>query len=596
METHLPEDPKVRTHSSPILSLSLSFSFMLFSTTMASSSVVYAVDPLVSFLQRLQSDALKTLGPADFDPKLYVDLPLKNDLSATEAAFTKLPRVNGAIPAADLERFVEEYFDEAGSDLVHTEPVDFVAEPEGFLPKVENPKVRAWALEVHALWRNLSRRVADEVRRRPERHTLLPLPEMLFIPGSRFREVYYWDSYWVIRGLLASKMYDSAKAIVHNLVSLLEHYGHVLNGARTYYSNRSQPPLLSSMILDIFMRTNDLAFVKKVYPSLLKEYNFWMSDVHKVIIRDVQGHNHCLNRYQAMWNKPRPESAIIDEESASKLLTASQKENFYHQLASAAESGWDFSSRWMSNSSDLTTLATTSIIPVDLNTFLYKMELDIAVFAKLVGDNSTSEKFFKALKARQAAIASIFWNSNMEQWLDYRLINRSNCEEVYQWQAHYQNTNIFASNFIPLWTKAYGSELDTSKRLAGEKILKSLQRSGLIHAAGIATSLSNTEQQWDFPNGWAPLQHLIVQGLANCGSKEARSLAENIAIRWIRTNYAAFRTTGAMHEKYNVEACGKIGGGGEYKPQTGFGWSNGVVLAFLEEFGWPHDRDIDCQL
>ncbi|XP_008799558.1 probable trehalase [Phoenix dactylifera] len=558
------------------------------------SEPVKPTAPLVSFLQRLQSAAFATLGPDGFDPKLYVDIPLKTDLAATEEAFARLPRPGGVIPVSDLERFLGDYFGKAGSDLVHAEPADFVAEPEGFLPKVENPKVRAWALEVHSLWKNLSRRVSDEVRERPEQHTLLPLPWPVVVPGSRFREVYYWDSYWIIRGLLASKMYDTAKSIVNNLISLIEIYGYVLNGARTHYSNRSQPPLLSSMVFEIYMRTGDLAFVKKSLPSLLKEHSFWNSAIHKVIIQDLQGCKHSVSHYYAMWNKPRPESATIDEESASNLTTASQKENFYRQVASTAESGWDFSSRWMSNSSDLTTLATTSIIPVDLNAFIYKMELDIAFFAKLIGDNSTSEKFLAASKARQAAIKSIFWNSEMEQWLDYWLISKSNCEEVYQWEAHYQNRNIFASNFIPLWIETYNTDLCKDGTMV-EKVLKSLQSSGLLHVAGIATSLSNTGQQWDFPNGWAPLQHMIVEGLTKSGSKEAKSVAEDIAIRWIRTNYAAYMKTGAMHEKYDVEACGKIGGGGEYKPQTGFGWSNGVVLAFLEEFGWPRDREIECQ-
>ncbi|XP_073111925.1 probable trehalase isoform X2 [Elaeis guineensis] len=398
----------------------------------------------------------------------------------------------------------------------------------------------------------------------------------------------------LIRGLLASKMYDTAKSIANNLISLIDIYGFVLNGARTYYTNRSQPPLLSSMVFEIYRRSGDLAFVKKSLPSLLKEHSFWNSDIHKVIIQDLQGCKHSVSHYYAMWNKPRPETATIDEESASKLASASQKEIFYHQVASTAESGWDFSSRWMSNSSDFTTLATTSIIPVDLNAFIYKMELDIAFFAKLIGDNSTSEKFLAASKARQAAIKSIFWNSEMEQWLDYWLISKSNCEEVNQWEAHYQNRNIFASNFIPLWIETYSTDLCKDGTMV-EKVLKSLQSSGLLRVGGIATSLSNTGQQWDFPNGWAPLQHMVVEGLANSVSKEAKSVAEDIAIRWIRTNYAAYMKTGTMHEKYDVEACGKIGGGGEYKPQTGFGWSNGVVLAFLEEFGWPHDREIDCQ-
>ncbi|CAA7391901.1 unnamed protein product [Spirodela intermedia] len=546
--------------------------------------------PLINFLQRVQASALQTLGPKGFDPKLYVDLPLRRELGAAEAAFDALPRSpgNGTIPAAALNRFLGVYFSAPEADLVYAEPADFVPEPKGFLPKVKNPAVRAWALEVHALWKNLSRRVADDVRAHPERHTLLPLPGPIIIPGSRFREVYYWDSYWIIRGLLASKMHETAKAIVNNLIYLVETYGHVLNGARAYYTNRSQPPLLSSMILEIFEKTGDLQFVKRSFPSLLKEHDFWSSEIHELEIKDARGCSHKVNRYYAMWNKPRPESGTIDEESGSKLVDGREKEAFYREVASTAESGWDFSSRWMSNSSDLTTLATTSIIPVDLNVYILKMELDIAFFAKLLGDVQTKNKFLAAAHSRRETLKSVFWNDEMGQWLDYRLKD-DKCEDGQEWDARNQNRNIFASNFVPLWIMC------NSDHSMVEKATKSFKTSGLLQPFGIATSLTNSGQQWDFPNGWAPLQHLIVEGLARSGLKEAQDLAEDIATRWIRTNIVSYRESGVMHEKYDVRACGEFGGGGEYTPQTGFGWSNGVVLAFLEEFGWPQDREFTCK-
>ena len=163
---------------------------------------VVPTTPLVTFLERVQEAALKTFTETNFDPKLYVDLSLKLNFATTEKAFDQLQKsANGSLSVEGLKGFIEKYFGGAGSDLVYVEPVDFVPEPEGFLPKVENPEVRTWALEVHALWKNLSRKVSDEVHKRPELHTILPLPEQVVIPGSRFREVYYWDSYWVIRSV-----------------------------------------------------------------------------------------------------------------------------------------------------------------------------------------------------------------------------------------------------------------------------------------------------------------------------------------------------------------------------------------------------------
>ncbi|XP_073047892.1 probable trehalase [Primulina eburnea] len=548
---------------------------------------VIPTTPLVTFLELVQKTAYKTYGHKGFDPKLYVDLSLKNNLSITVQEFHELPRTeNGSVPVKELNSFIEEHFGDAEEDLVHVNPVDFVPEPKDFLPKVKSPEMRAWALEVHSLWNNLSRKVSKGVFHKPDYHTLLPLKRPVIIPGSRFREVYYWDSYWVIRGLLASKMYDTAKGIVYNLISLIDEFGYVLNGARAYYTNRSQPPLLSSMVTDIYNRTGDKELVAKSLPALLKEHEFWNSGIHKVIIKDGEGSSHALSRYYAMWNKPRPESSTTDRETASKLSNTCEKKQLYRELGSTAESGWDFSTRWMRNAFDLTTLATTSIIPVDLNAFILKMELDISSLAHSLGDSDTSERFRNASEARKKAITSILWNAEMGQWVDYWL---GNSNDVITLNGSSQKKKIFASNFVPLWIQPFASDAKIV-----DKVIRSLQNSGLVHSAGIATSLANSGQQWDFPNGWAPLQHMIVEGLVRCGSEKALAIAQETAVKWIRTNYVAFKKTGTMHEKYDIRKCGDIGGGGEYAPQTGFGWSNGVVLAFLEEFGWPKDLKLDC--
>ncbi|ESR52516.1 hypothetical protein CICLE_v10023271mg, partial [Citrus x clementina] len=543
---------------------------------------VVPTTPLVTFLECVQETALATFGQKDFDPKLYVDLSLKSNLSTTVTAFHKLPRnATGSVLVPDFKEFLHEYFDGVGDDLVYAEPPDFVPEPDGFLPKVKNPQVRAWALEVHALWKNLSLRVSGSVLNRPEFHTLLPLPRPFVIPGSRFTEfsdvedIFFFSN---VKALLASKMYMTAKAIVTNLISLIDTYGYVLNCARAYCTNRSQPPIFSAMVYDIYNRTGDLDLVKKALPALLKEHQFWNSGIHKVNVQEDHGRNHTLKL---------PEHE--DKAHASKHLNAYEKEQFYRELASTAESGWDFSTRWMRNTSDFSTLAITSILPVDLNIFILKMELDIASMAQIVGDNRTAESFLKAAQARKQAINSVFWNEEKGQWLDYWISNGTSSQECRRWKASNQNNNAFASNFVPIWIDLFNSDT-----CIVEKVRKSFQSSGLLGAAGIATSLTRSGEQWDFPNGWAPLQHMIVEGFAKSGSQEAKSMAQDIVMRWINSNYVAYKETGAIHEKYDVEKCGDIGGGGEYIPQTGFGWSNGVVLAFLEEFGWPKDLKIGC--
>ncbi|KAJ0739600.1 putative alpha,alpha-trehalase [Helianthus annuus] len=552
---------------------------------------VVPTTPLVIFLQRLQQTALQTFGSFNFDPKYYVDLSLKFDLPVVKQAFDHLPRtVNGSVSGSDLNGFLTKFMNGAQEDLEVVDPVDFVGEPDGFLPKVVHPGVRHWALEVHSLWKNLSRKVSGRVLRNPELHTLLPLKHPVVIPGSRFQEVYYWDSYWIIRGLMVSKMYETAKGMVLNLIEFVDTYGYVLNGARAYYTNRSQPPLLSSMVIEVYKRTNDIDLVKKALPALIKEHKFWNSGIHNVTIEDDQGTTHNLSRYYAMWDQPRPESFTIDTETASKLKNDCEKKQLYRELASTAETGWDFSTRWMKNASDLTTLSTTTIVPVDLNAYILKMELDISFLANVVGESSHALHFAKASESRKKAMDVVFWDEEKGQWFDYWLNASSNHKDVYKWDASYRNQDIFASNFIPLWVQLFNSD-----ETVVNKVAQSLESSGLIHAAGIATSLRNSSEQWDYPNGWAPIQHMIVEGLVRSGSKEARSLAKDIAIRWIRTNYVTYQTSKAMHEKYDVTKCGEFGGGGEYVPQTGFGWSNGVVLALLEEFGWAEDLSPYCQ-
>jgi alpha,alpha-trehalase len=164
------------------------------------SGLVVPSSTLLLFLEQVQQSALATFGPSNFDPKHYVDLPLLFNLSVTRQAFQGLPNAKN-LSTDDFNRFLKEYFGEVGSDLVNNDPPDFSAEPQGFLPGVVNQEVRKWALEVHSLWNVLSRKVGKRVAERPDEHTLLPLPGGVIIPGSRFREVYYWDSYWIIRYL-----------------------------------------------------------------------------------------------------------------------------------------------------------------------------------------------------------------------------------------------------------------------------------------------------------------------------------------------------------------------------------------------------------
>ncbi|KAJ7555262.1 hypothetical protein O6H91_05G029100 [Diphasiastrum complanatum] len=406
--------------------------------------------PLESLLTGLQSAALRSFGQEGFDPKLYVDLPLKTPLAEAKAAFEALPQLsNGTIPSATLKDYIDKFYDAAGSDLLPYTPGDYKVEPDSFLPRVQSGDARAWALKIHALWLQLSRKVANDVLNNSDLHTLLPLTHPVIVPGSRFREVYYWDSYWIIRGLVVSKMFDTAKGIVQNLLSLVEAYGFVPNGARTYYTNRSQPPLLSEMVRVVYKSTSDLKFLKEAFHLLVREHRFWDSALHRVRIKDKKGQIHLLSRYSANWMEPRPESFTTDELIAQNLSEA-DRQSLYHEIASTAETGWDFSSRWMENTSTLSSLRTSLIVPVDLNAFLFQMATNIAYFARELGKEKSAKHFGDAAKARRLAVDSILWTSQAGQWLDFWIPSKNHTDESLRVS---KELNHLGTEILLIWPK-----------------------------------------------------------------------------------------------------------------------------------------------
>ena len=233
----------------------------------------------------------------------------------------------------------------------------------------------------------------------------------------------------------------------------------------------------------------------------------------------------------------------------------------FTNLRASAESGWDFSSRWFGDTLHLTTIETTNIIPVDLNSLLYAYERILSKAASVSKATSKSAYYKQRAEKRKAAIQKYCWNETKGFFFDYNFIKKQTTDK---WSA---------AGAMPLFanvaTKAQASRAQKNIR---EKLLKD---------GGIATSAYHTGQQWDAPNGWAPLQYIAVKGLMNY---EYDALARTIAERWMNVNEKVFATTGKMLEKYNVEDTNLESGGGEYPTQDGFGWSNGVYLKFSALF------------
>eukprot|EP00878_Enallax_costatus_P016595 GHUV01017413.1.p1 GENE.GHUV01017413.1~~GHUV01017413.1.p1 ORF type:complete len:351 (+),score=99.53 GHUV01017413.1:657-1709(+) len=337
--------------------------------------------------------------------------------------------------------------------------------------------------------------------------------------------------------------------------------------------------------------TNSSALIRRALPLLVSEHQYWTSPPKAVRLQGKDGTVHELSRYWAAWYQPRPESYREDAALALNVTgTSDPAQNpaaarLYHDLASGAESGWDYSSRWFGDNKTLATVRTTQIIPADLNAWLYQMESNIAWMANITGDAAVAERFTAAAAARKQAIQELLWDEAEGMWRDGILsptVNSTNSSSTNPDQVYTltQNPHVFASNFVPLWTG-----ITEGSASQGAAVVQALKASGLIGPAGIATTLYPTGQQWDYPNGWPPLQHMLIEGSRLYGGPAGAELAQQLARTWVGVNLNVFNATGAMHEKYDVSAPGGlIGGGGEYKPQVGFGWSNGVLLDFLNKY------------
>ena len=413
---------------------------------------------------------------------------------------------------------------------------------------------------IESLWNVLTRQPAKE------NGTLIPLPHPYIVPGGRFGEIYYWDSYFTMLGLKVSGKTEMIENMVNNFSWLIDKVGYIPNGNRTYYLGRSQPPFYSLMV-------KLLADIKgeNVLPTYLsqleKEYQFWMKGANKLSEKNntsyhtvMMADGEIVNRYWDENDSPRPESYREDVELAHQSKQDLQK--VFRNLRAGAESGWDFSSRWFRDENSFVSIHTTDIIPVDLNCLLLHLEQTIADAYRLI-ENETSSAYYNSLaENRKAAIQKYCWNSEAGFYFDY------------DFSAGKQKESMTLAGIAPLFFKiATAQQAKEAAANIKEKFLM---------AGGLVTSLITTGQQWDAPNGWAPLQWMSIIGLENYNHHE---LAADIAHRWIKLNTDVFKRTGKLMEKYNVADTHLEAGGGEYPGQDGFGWTNGVLLALIKKYG-----------
>jgi alpha,alpha-trehalase len=413
---------------------------------------------------------------------------------------------------------------------------------------------------INNLWGALKRDAATSAVKGEEWKlgSLLPLPNPYIVPGGRFREIYYWDSYFTMLGLKESGQTEMIENMIKNFAHLINTYGHIPNGNRSYYLSRSQPPFFSLMV-DLLAGIKGDAVYKTYLPALEKEYNYWMDKTAatKHVVKMPDGS--LLNRYYDRDDIPRQESYFEDYTLSSKLPKA-EAAALNRNLRSGAESGWDFSSRWFADEKNIATIQVTDMIPVDLNSLLYNLETVLSKAKKLNGETQSGKLYSTKAYKRWLAIEKYCWNRKEGYYFDYNIKSKK------------QSKMVTAAGIFPLcFINLYPESMD-AKGSGAAKII----RQNLLKDGGIVTTPNNSGQQWDAPNGWAPLQWMMVWGLNRSGQS---ALARDIASRWTALNEKVYTNTGKLMEKYNVMDTHLEAGGGEYPSQDGFGWTNGVYLA-----------------
>ena len=469
------------------------------------------------------------------DSKTFADAVPKKSASQIMDEYKALKKAN---PGFNLKSFVEENF-----WLPTTSP------------SIYKDTTKDVVQHISTLWKVLQRRADTAI----QGSSLLPLPFPYIVPGGRFREVYYWDSYFTMLGLKESGEYEMIENMIRNFAFLIDQYGHIPNGNRTYYLSRSQPPFFSLMIELLAGIKGDSVYA--VYQKELeKEYDYWMDKggATKHVVQLLDGI--ILNRYYDQSATPRQESFYED----SMLVRRQYTESFatlYRDLRSAAESGWDFSSRWLMQEKNLHSIHTTDLVPVDLNCLLYHLEKTLEKSFIITSDAAKATAMKDAAEKRKSAIIKYCW-SQKGWFVDYDFVRKKPSAE------------LTLAGMFPFFFQV----ADAAKM----KMAVALLQKNFVKSGGVVTTLKQTGQQWDAPNGWAPLQWITINALENYGYHQE---ARNIATRWVALNKKVYAATGKLMEKYDVISINKKAGGGEYPSQDGFGWTNGVLLALINKYG-----------
>lgn len=530
--------------------------------------IIIAIISMMGACSQSRQQAIKEncalTPPQDLYGSLFQDILMNDSLFGTDRLFADSKDFLDCTPKRPMKEILSDYQAFTGKQEYNL--MEQFIQDNFILATSETPVFADSSdinIHISKLWRALRRQADSQPY---SGGTLIPLDYDYIVPGGRFREIYYWDSYFTMLGLFADNEDKIAENMIRNFASLIDKIGFIPNGNRTYYAGRSQPPFFSHMIEALANNKQSDHVYKTYLTQLQKEYDFWMKG-HENLTANQQEALHCirmkggeiLNRYYDRFDTPREEMYRNDMGTAEQLKNNQlhpDSKPLYRNLRSGAESGWDFSSRWLKDYNNLYSIRTIDIIPVDLNCLLYHLERTLAKAYLLTEKTIEAEKYAILSEKRKTAILKYCWNEQEKYFMDY------------DWRAQQPTNNFSLAGVYPLYV---GIATNEQAHAVAAKVAKDFLKPG-----GVVTTLYQTGQQWDAPNGWAPLQWVTYKALQNYSQTE---IADTLRLRWMNMVEAVYNNTHKLLEKYDVVNLQDTGGG-EYPNQDGFGWTNGVYRAF----------------
>ncbi|CAH1388531.1 unnamed protein product [Nezara viridula] len=509
--------------------------------------------------------------------KRFVDKKMKFSIADVLSNFYNLKKnYGGRSPAHEaLRMFIEENFEDS-HELEMWLPPDWHPNPQ-ILSSIKDQRFQLWAGELNEVWKTLGRRMSDDVKLNPQAFSSIPLPNSFIVPAGKIKEMPYWDSFFIILGLLSCDMPITAKDMIKNMLYLIENFGYVLHSSRIYYEGRSHPPMLP-IIMDLYFRnTFDFDFIKESIEIIEKELIHWKKN--KTVIVNYEGMEYEMYYYNNISEGPRPEAFRDDMSSGTLANSREELQDHFTCIKAASESGWAFSTRWFVvhgfNHGSRSNTRTPDIIPVDLNAIMHRNFCLLQKWYKRMGDQHKSKEYWVKAEELCSAINTVLWNERINIWKDYDFRNQK------------LRNYFYLSNFMPLFTRSYKHRPNEMTQM----ILNYLNKYNMDrYDGGLPASTEYSGELWDFPNALPPLQYFLITGLDLIGTATASELAFHFADKFINACYKGYYEHGTMFGAYDCLMPGRFGIGLEdieygCEIGEGYGWTNGVILSLLRRFG-----------